>query len=97
MKKAIRVLWGMSLLSIVAGMATCYFGVRYAISQIPAEQRARMGDTDWVGVEWITRSLLLDLVALIFAFAAIVVWLIHRYLKRRDEKLRPDLPSTQTS
>ena len=32
------------LRSRFAGTAVCHFGVRYAISQIPAERRTRMGD-----------------------------------------------------
>jgi hypothetical protein len=76
MKKSIKVLLWVSLLLFVASLSTCYFGVNYAISQIPPEVRAKMGDTDWVGVEWITRGLFLllaSLLSLLIAFALIFV------------------------
>ncbi len=76
MKTSMKVLLCVSLLLFVASLSTCYFGVNYSISQIPPEVRAKMGDTDWVGVEWITRGLLLllaSLLLLLIAFALIFV------------------------
>src|SRR3712207_8898811 len=35
-------------------------------------------DTDWIGVEWILRSMGLMLVAIVAALIALVFWLIHR-------------------
>ena len=57
MKLLSRLLLTVSCVAILGSMATCYFGVRYAINQIPPEDRARMTDTDWVGSEWIGRGM----------------------------------------
>jgi hypothetical protein len=42
-----------SVVLLVFGIATCQLGYRYELGKIPAERRARMHDTDWVGAEWI--------------------------------------------
>lgn len=86
MKKVIRWLWSVSLLLILASFATAFLGVRYAVSQIPQEVRDRMSDTDWVGVEWIVRALLLQGVSVLLALSAIVLWIIQ---KRRDRHRQP--------
>jgi hypothetical protein len=57
MRVAERVLFGLALLLILSGVTTCHFGVRHEIALIPPEQRARMTDTDWVGVEWAAKGL----------------------------------------
>ena len=79
MKKAIRIFLCSSLLLFVASFATCYFGVGYAIRQqypngVPPGQ-----DTDWIGVEWIGRSLVLMLVAVAAIIIALCIWLLQRY------------------
>lgn len=51
MKNAVGILLSSSLTLALAGTAVCHFGVRYAISQIPAERRTRMGDFDCVGID----------------------------------------------
>jgi len=52
MKNAVGILLSSSLTLALAGTKTvCHFGVRYAISQIPAERRSRMGDFDCVGID----------------------------------------------
>ena len=48
-----RTLFALAFTTMVAGVATCYFGIQHEIAKIPPEQRARMTDTDWVGVEWV--------------------------------------------
>lgn len=65
MKTAFRTLLLVSLLLFVASWVTCYFGVQHEINKIPPDVRARMGDTDWVGVEWINRGMLLEGIAFI--------------------------------
>ena len=65
MGRAIRILFGGVLLLLVASFATCYFGVGHAIRQqypngVPPGQ-----DTDWIGVEWIGRGMILMLVAIV--------------------------------
>jgi hypothetical protein len=42
-----------AFLLLLVAMATCHFGVRYEIDQIPEEQRKQMTDFDWIGSEWI--------------------------------------------
>jgi len=41
---------------IIAGAALSLLGTEHEISKIPAAHRARMSDTDWVGVEWVARG-----------------------------------------
>jgi len=73
-----RVLFGLSLLLIVASWATCHYGVEHELSKIPAETRARMTDFDWIGVEWIWRGTIMLFVALILDFVALLMWLARR-------------------
>ena len=63
---------------IVLGMSLCFFGPQYEISRIPAPTRAKMGDFDWIGVEWIVRG-----TVVIIAGA---VWWSVRYLHRRPDE-----------
>lgn len=60
-----------ALLLWLSGVAACELGVRHEIAKIPAEQRARMTDTDWVGAEWIFRGMVIGSVALLIAAAAV--------------------------
>ena len=63
---------------ILASMATCYFGVRYAINQIPPEVRAGMSDTDWVGSEWIGRGMYLFLLGVLIGLIPLIGWLLKK-------------------
>jgi hypothetical protein len=81
MKKTVRILIGVALLLFVASCATCYFGVNYSVSQIPPEVRKQMTDTDWIGVEWIERGMLLMLCAILSTVAAICIWFSQRKTK----------------
>jgi hypothetical protein len=79
MKKAIRILLAGSLLLFVSSLATCYFGVDYAVRQqfpngVPPGQ-----DTDWIGVEWIGRGMLLMLAAIVAIIIAGGLWFFQRY------------------
>ena len=66
----------------VASLATCYFGVGHAIRQqypngVPPGQ-----DTDWIGVEWIGRGMILMLVAIAAIVIAFCLWLFQIYKRR---------------
>lgn len=50
----------LAAVTFVAGVATCFFGVEHEIAKIPAEQRARMTDTDWVGAEWVVWGVMIE-------------------------------------
>jgi hypothetical protein len=80
MKNAVRMLLSSSLALALSGTAVCHFGVRYSISWIPAEQRTRMGDFDWVGTEWIAVGGLALIVAILLALTAIFL-LMQRHRK----------------
>ena len=82
MKTAVKVLWAISLALALASLATCYFGAEHAVHQIPPEVRARMSDTDWIGVEWIGYGLFLGSLAVILALAALTL----RIRQRRHSK-----------
>ena len=87
MKKAIRILLGGSLCLFVSSFATCYFGVGYAIRQrfpngVPPGQ-----DTDWLGVEWVGRGMILMLVAIAAVVIAVGLWLFQRYKRGRVASL----------
>ncbi|HLM02262.1 MAG TPA: hypothetical protein VK400_14520 [Pyrinomonadaceae bacterium] len=73
--KTIKILLIAGVLLLIASFATCHFGVQYAISQIPPEIRTNMSDTDWIGVEWIGRGLLIFLGAVAALFSALILWL----------------------
>jgi hypothetical protein len=83
MRKSSRILFGASLFLFVASMGTCFLGVRYAISRIPAEELKRIGDTDWVGVEWILRGGILLMVAVVLALVPSIRALFERLLDMR--------------
>ena len=85
MRRTIKALLWVALILMLSSMATCLFGVRYAVSQIPPEVRAGMSDTDWVGVEWIARGAVLLAAALGSALTALALWL---YRRRQDAKPR---------
>ena len=77
-----RLLWA-SVFFFVASMSTCFFGVRYAINQIPPERLSRMEDTDWIGVEWILRGGILLLIAVVVALVPPILWLFRRIVGTR--------------
>lgn len=68
----------LALVFVVVGFALFLFGPQYAIHQIPADQRAKMGDFDWVGVEWIAAGQ--DLMLVGFA-----IWIVRRLKRRRAD------------
>jgi TRAP-type C4-dicarboxylate transport system permease small subunit len=78
MRKAIRILFGASLLLLAASLATCYFGVDYAVSQqfpggVPPGQ-----DTDFLGLGWVVRGMVLMLAAFVAGVAALVLRSVQR-------------------
>lgn len=77
MKIALRLLLLISLLLSVASWATCRFGVQHEINKIPPEVRSRMTDTDWVGVEWIGRGMLMQGIALGLLVMAGAGWIMR--------------------
>jgi len=83
MRKSSRILFGASLFLFAASMATCFFGVRYAISRIPPEELKRIGDTDWIGVEWILRGGILLTFAVVLALVPPIRALFERLLGTR--------------
>ena len=81
-----RLLWA-SVFLFVASMSTCFFGVRYAINQIPPEKLSRMQDTDWIGVEWILGGGILLVMAVVLALVPPILWLFRRIVgTRRDSR-----------
>jgi hypothetical protein len=82
MKNAVRNLLSSSLALALAGTAVCHFGVRYSISQIPAEQRARMADFDWVGTERIAVGSLALIDGILLALTAIFLIFMQRHRKQ---------------
>jgi hypothetical protein len=83
MPKAIRMLLGGSLLLFVASCATCYFGVGHAIRKQYPDGVPPGQDTDWIGVEWIGRGMVLMLVAIAAVITAFCLWLFQRYKRGR--------------
>jgi hypothetical protein len=83
MTKASRILLGSSLVLFVASLGTCFFGERYALSKIPPEQLKKMGDTDWIGAEWIAGGGILLLLSAVLALVPPILWLFRRLLRRR--------------
>ena len=67
-----------SAVLFILGLAVCDFGIQHEIGKIPADVRARMGDTDWVGTEWALRSVLIDALALAAFVMGCVLWFIER-------------------
>jgi hypothetical protein len=73
MKSLAKILAALSLLLSIVSLATCHFGVQYEIDKIPPEIRARMSDTDWIGIEWIFRGMLIFFGAVISSVIALSV------------------------
>jgi hypothetical protein len=51
--KIIKIQFFTGIVLAAASFATCYFGVKHLVEQIPPEIRRGMTDTDWIGIEWI--------------------------------------------
>jgi TRAP-type C4-dicarboxylate transport system permease small subunit len=79
--KLVKILLFTGLFLLIGSFATCYFGVQYAESQISPEIRSKMTDTDWIGIEWIGRGLLILLLALITLCSSLFLWLRRKYAK----------------
>ena len=82
MKRVIRILLGGAVLLFVASLATCYFGVDHAIRQQYPNGVPRGQDTDWIGVEWLMRGMILMLIAIATVVIACCFWLFQRYKRR---------------
>ena len=68
-----RVLFGASLFLIMASLATCYFGVDYAVRQQFPEGVPPGQDTDFLGLGWVVRGMILMLVAIVAGLVALVL------------------------
>jgi hypothetical protein len=93
MRNFLRTLGALSLLLTIASWATCHFGVKYEVNKIPAEQRSRMTDFDWVGAEWITRGMIILIAGVLCAVIALVLWVIRR--RRRAQRSFPNASRAQ--
>ena len=87
MRKSSRIFLGASLFLFVASMGTCFFGVRYAISRIPPEELKRIGDIDWIGVEWMLRGGILLVLAIVLALVPPILALTRRTFYRNNSNL----------
>lgn len=83
MKTSTRVSLILSFVIILGSMATCFFGVRHAVNQIPPEVRAGMTDTDWVGHEWIGRGFIVFLVGVAIGLIPLIGLLFKNLRKTR--------------
>lgn len=86
MGKVVKVLLWSAVVLFSASLATCHFGVRYEINQIAPEVRAGMGDTDWVGVEWIERGAVLFLVSALSLVAGLVLLAVRKYKVHKSSR-----------
>jgi TRAP-type C4-dicarboxylate transport system permease small subunit len=84
-RRAIRILFGASLLLLVASFATCYFGVDYAVRQRFPEGVPPGQDTDFLGLGWVVRGMVLMLVAVVAGLAALVLRSVRRDRNRGSE------------
>jgi hypothetical protein len=64
-------------------MGTCFLGIRYAISRIPPGELKRIGDTDWIGVEWLLRGGILLIFAVVLALVPPIRALFERLFGMR--------------
>ena len=81
--------WPIALATIITGiaLATCTFGVRYEINRISPAVLAQMGDTDWVGAEWVFRGMAIAAVAIPFAALWLVVRVRRSFLEWKQQKI----------
>lgn len=87
MKKSFRILLLSFLLLTIASLATCHFGVQHEINKIPFEVRSKMTDFDWVGVEWITLGMFIQIAAFICLALAISLY-IFQQMKNTHSKTK---------
>lgn len=78
MKRWGQVLIMLASILLITGTTMCSVGISAAESRVPAEQRAKMEDTDWIGSEWAVRAVVLDSVALVFGIVGGTLLLVHR-------------------
>ena len=83
MSRAIHILLGASLLLLVASLATCYLGVDYAVRQQFPEGVPPGQDTDFLGLGWVVRGMILMLVAIVAGLIALVLRSIQRDRNRK--------------
>jgi TRAP-type C4-dicarboxylate transport system permease small subunit len=72
-----KILLIFGILLFVASMATCYFGVQYATSQIPPDRLSQMDDTDWIGIEWIGKGAFLLVLSFFCILTSVIVGMIR--------------------
>lgn len=73
-------------LLFLVSLATCYLGVQHDVDQIPPETRARMTDTDWVGVRWIASAMVMQSVASLLCLLSAGLLLFARVRSRRAHR-----------
>jgi hypothetical protein len=78
MKRSTQIFLTLSAALIITSMGTCFFGVRYAVNQIPPETRSQMEDTDWIGFEWIERGMAIFIVAIVVGSVPVVRELLKK-------------------
>ena len=78
-RRATKILLWISLLLFLTALATCYFGIKYEVSQIPDEIRNGMEDTDWIGAEWISLGLGIMVASLVSLLAALGLVAFRRH------------------
>jgi hypothetical protein len=83
MKRLARILFFLGVLLWLTSLGTCHFGTQHAIDQIPPDVRAQMPDTDWVGIEWIERGMVILIAAYTLVGAAAALTLTQELRKRR--------------
>jgi len=82
MKNAFRYFVAITAALWLGGAATCHFGVEYEIAKIPRDVRARMQDTDWVGVDWVFRGIALQGIGVLVLLGGLAV---RAYVRDRQK------------
>ena len=82
----VRVCFGLAAVLLVVSVATCYVGVQHEIHKIPPQERAGMGDTDWIGAKWVYRSMLLAAAASALCLTSGTVLLLKRLRGQRGDE-----------
>lgn len=83
MKLAGIISFVLSILLILSSAAIMFFGMQHEINKIPPEVRARMTDTDWIGVEWIMRGFVVFFIAISMQFVGAIFFIISAKYKQR--------------
>ncbi len=76
MRTLIRACLGLAALLFMVSLAVGYFGVQHAIQRIPPDVRAGMGDTDWVGMEWLVVAMRIQSAALVLVVVSGAAWVV---------------------